>query len=84
MSAGSCRPTCLAPDIVEAILDGRQPRGLRLAEMLRGNPARLGGAAADVRIGVVVEVRQDIIEFRSALIFREGDKNRPKGLRYDR
>jgi len=30
--------TCLAPDIVEAILDGRQPRGLRLAEML-GNGA---------------------------------------------
>jgi hypothetical protein len=29
-------PTCLAPDIVEAILDGRQPKGLRLAE-LRGN-----------------------------------------------
>jgi hypothetical protein len=27
--------TCLAPDIVEAILDGRQPKGLRLAEMLR-------------------------------------------------
>ena len=26
--------TCLAPDIVEAMLDGRQPRGLRLAEML--------------------------------------------------
>jgi hypothetical protein len=26
--------TCLAPDIVEAILDGRQPQGLRLAEML--------------------------------------------------
>jgi hypothetical protein len=30
--------TCLAPDIVEAILDGRQPKGLRLAEML-GNAA---------------------------------------------
>jgi hypothetical protein len=30
--------TCLAPDIVEAILDGRQPEGLRLAEML-GNGA---------------------------------------------
>jgi hypothetical protein len=30
--------TCLAPDIVEAILDGRQPKGLRLAEML-GNVA---------------------------------------------
>ena len=26
--------TCLAPDILEAILDGRQPKGLRLAEML--------------------------------------------------
>ena len=26
--------TCLAPDIVEAVLDGRQPKGLRLAEML--------------------------------------------------
>jgi hypothetical protein len=26
--------TCLAPDIVEAILDGRQPKGLRLAEVL--------------------------------------------------
>jgi hypothetical protein len=28
--------TCLAPDIVEAILDGRQPRWLKLAEV-RGN-----------------------------------------------
>ena len=28
--------TCLAPDIVEAILDGRQTKGLRLAELLRG------------------------------------------------
>jgi hypothetical protein len=26
--------TSLAPDIVEAILDGRQPNGLKLAEML--------------------------------------------------
>jgi hypothetical protein len=31
--------TCLAPDIVDAILDGRQPKGLRVAEML-GNVAR--------------------------------------------
>jgi hypothetical protein len=30
--------TCLAPDIVEAILDGRQPRGLRLAELLGNGP----------------------------------------------
>ena len=30
--------TCLAPDIVEAILDGRQPKGLSLAEMLGNGP----------------------------------------------
>jgi hypothetical protein len=30
--------TCLAPDIVEAMLDGRQPKGLRLAEMLGNTP----------------------------------------------
>jgi hypothetical protein len=30
--------TCLAPDIVESILDGRQPRGLRLPEMLGNGP----------------------------------------------
>jgi hypothetical protein len=30
--------TCLAPDIVEAILDGRQPKGLRLAEILGTGP----------------------------------------------
>jgi hypothetical protein len=30
--------TCLAPDILEAILDGQQPKGLRLAEMLGNGP----------------------------------------------
>jgi hypothetical protein len=30
--------TCLAPDIVESILDGRQPKELRLAEMLGNGP----------------------------------------------
>jgi len=30
--------TCLAPDIVEAILEGRQPKGLRLAELLGHRP----------------------------------------------
>lgn len=30
--------TCLAPDFVEAILDGRHPNGLKLATLLRGIP----------------------------------------------
>jgi hypothetical protein len=30
--------TCLAPDLVEAILDGRQPKGLRLVEVLGNGP----------------------------------------------
>jgi ParB-like chromosome segregation protein Spo0J len=30
--------TCLAPDIVEAILDGRQPKEVRLAELLGNGP----------------------------------------------
>ena len=32
------RLTLLAPDIVEAILDGRQPEGLRLEDLLDGLP----------------------------------------------
>jgi hypothetical protein len=30
--------TCLAPDIVEALFDGRQPKGVQLAEMLGSGP----------------------------------------------
>jgi hypothetical protein len=30
--------TCLAPYVVEAILDGRLPKGLRLAQMLGNGP----------------------------------------------
>ena len=43
--------TCLAPDIVEAILDGRQPKGLRLAEMLGNGPVagRSSGPPGAVR-----------------------------------
>jgi hypothetical protein len=37
MSAGSCRSPAWR-DIVEAILDGRQPKGLRLAELLGNGP----------------------------------------------
>jgi hypothetical protein len=32
------RLTPLAPDIVEAILDGRQPPGMRLEDLLEGFP----------------------------------------------
>jgi hypothetical protein len=38
--------TCLAPDVVEAILDGRQPKGLRLAEMLGNVPLAWDGQRA--------------------------------------
>ena len=38
--------TCLVSGIVEAILDGRQPKGLRLAEILGNAPLELGGAPA--------------------------------------
>jgi hypothetical protein len=37
--------TCLSPDIVEAILDGRQPKGLRLAELMGEWAVGVGGAA---------------------------------------
>ncbi len=40
--------TCLAPDIVEAILDGRQPKGLRLAEMLGNGPLAWNASAGEV------------------------------------
>ena len=33
--------TCLAPAIMEAVLHGRQPKGLRLADVLRNGPAAL-------------------------------------------
>ena len=48
--------TCFAPDIVEAILDGRQPKGLRLAEMLGNGPLEWEeqrGAWASLGLGAV-------------------------------
>jgi hypothetical protein len=36
------RLTLLAPDLVEAILDGRQTRGLTAQELLRGVPVGWG------------------------------------------
>jgi hypothetical protein len=37
--------TCLSPEVVEAILDGRQPRWLKLAEVLGNGP--LAGRSSD-------------------------------------
>lgn len=37
------RLTLLAPDMVEAILDGRQPAGLRLEDLLVGFPVEWAG-----------------------------------------
>jgi hypothetical protein len=48
--------TCLAPDIVEAILDGRQSKGLRLAEML-GNGS-LAWEEQRVRWGALPTMRR--------------------------
>jgi hypothetical protein len=50
--------TCLAPDIVDAILDGRQPKGLRLAEVLVNGPVAweeqvLGGSTGEPAGAVV-------------------------------
>ena len=36
------RLTLLAPDIEEAIFDGRQPKGMQLEEMTRGLPMARG------------------------------------------
>jgi hypothetical protein len=36
--SGILRLTLLAPEIVEAILDGRQPYGMRLVDLLEGFP----------------------------------------------
>jgi hypothetical protein len=44
--------TCLAPDIVEAILDGRQAKGLRLAEMLGNVAVDWHGQRAVVEEGI--------------------------------
>jgi hypothetical protein len=47
--------TCLAPDIVEAILDGRQPKGLRLAELLGNGPLAWEEQRASWRFGSVAK-----------------------------
>jgi hypothetical protein len=44
--------TCLAPDIVETILDGRQPKGLTLAEMLGNVAVDWHGQRAVVEKGI--------------------------------
>jgi hypothetical protein len=46
--SGILRLTLLAPDIVEAILDGRQPAELQLDELMGGIPLEWGQQAARV------------------------------------
>ena len=42
------RLTLLAPDIVEAILDGRQPANLQLADLLKGFPVEWERQRAEI------------------------------------
>jgi len=43
MRPGCCGFTLLAPDIIEAILDGRQPEAMRLENLLEGFPGKWDG-----------------------------------------
>jgi hypothetical protein len=45
------RLTLLAPDIIEAILDGRQPKGMQLEELTRTLPTGWGEQCESVAIG---------------------------------
>ena len=42
------RLTLLAPEIVEAILDGRQPEGMRLEDLLEGFPVEWDRQMRDI------------------------------------
>jgi hypothetical protein len=42
--------TCLAPDIVEAILDGRQPDGMTLPRLMRPFPVERARQRAELGI----------------------------------
>jgi hypothetical protein len=45
------RLTLLAPSIVEAILDGRQPEGMRLEDLLAGFPVEWDGQRTHLAMG---------------------------------
>ena len=49
-SAASCGSTLLAPEIVEAILDGRQPAELQLDDLLGGFPLEWEGQRLPPRL----------------------------------
>jgi hypothetical protein len=42
LRARSLRLTLLVPDIVEPILDGRQPKGMTLPRLMKGVPVEWG------------------------------------------
>ncbi len=45
------RLTLLAPDVIEAVLDGRLPKGVRLADLVRPLPADWAGQRRVLRAG---------------------------------
>ena len=55
--SGVLRLTLLAPDIVEAILDGRQPEGLRLEDLLEGFPVEWAKPVATVSLNLYPRFR---------------------------
>jgi hypothetical protein len=69
--------TCLAPDIVEAILDGRQPKGLRLAEVL--GTGRLHGRSREA-LGALLNALHRL-GYDPAFIRRKGLGGAPLRLR---
>jgi hypothetical protein len=54
------RLTLLAPEIVEAILEGRQPAGLQLDDLLEGFPLEWVGQRTTVRAAAEVQPSERI------------------------
>ena len=63
--------TVLAPDIFEAILDGRQPKGLKLAEVLRDMP--LDWEKQRISLGFTVSVNRTSHSDPGSSPLHEGD-----------
>jgi hypothetical protein len=60
--------TCVAPDIVEAILDGRQPKGLRLAELLGNGPLAWKTPEGDLGLHQLTKLLKGCVRPRSSAV----------------